>query len=193
MQSVACYQVSPLFDRCQTSLSQCQLGFIDFVVSPLFFTLHRIFIDPMESSVQNLVRNRFYFRFMRWHEVLEGASEHQTALMLDEAKSDNINFCAKSALSSRYVPPSYNRRQCIMHGTVWLIWPAIYECPHTPNNLLCVGGPTRLWRKCGWISMKNKNNKKTPPRSNNNLFYLCLLPMTPTWHARGFFKTSSLN
>ncbi len=48
------------------------------------------------------VRNRFHFRYARWQEVLDGATSHQTKLMLDEARNDNLSFAAKSKLSSAW-------------------------------------------------------------------------------------------
>jgi hypothetical protein len=48
--------VTALFDRLQTGMTKCQLGFIDFIVAPLFFTLHRMFPSAMEPSAKNLVR-----------------------------------------------------------------------------------------------------------------------------------------
>lgn len=48
-------QVSPLFDRHQTGMSSSQIGFIDFVVAPLYFTLRKMFPAPIEPLIRNMV------------------------------------------------------------------------------------------------------------------------------------------
>ena len=47
------------------------------------------------------VKNRYHFRFRRWHETLDGTTQAEQDKLLVEAKRDNLAFAAKSNFSER--------------------------------------------------------------------------------------------
>jgi len=82
--------VSPMMDRETTNIPQMQMGFIEFVVSPLVIGVAKVFHD-LHPCLVPLVENYQYFSFMKRDELQKSNAEDKSE-QLKKAQTSCVGF-----------------------------------------------------------------------------------------------------